>query len=74
MEDLHTFEILPFDRPSRELFKSLGNVTIRQIGGSNDAKIACIAVINNLTVVTHNTKDFKILRDKIGVQFEDWTV
>ena len=39
--------------------------------GSYDLQIAAIAVVNNLTLVTHNTREFERVD---GLQFEDWEV
>ena len=37
--------------------------------GSNDLQIASIALANNLTLVTHNTKEFSRID---GLKIEDW--
>jgi predicted nucleic acid-binding protein len=74
MADMYQFKIVPFDAAARALFKSIGNATIRQCGGSNDAKIACIAASRGLTVVTHNTRDFMVLQEKLSFKIEDWTM
>jgi tRNA(fMet)-specific endonuclease VapC len=39
--------------------------------GSYDLLIAAIAVANNLTLVTHNTREFERVE---GLQLEDWEV
>ena len=39
--------------------------------GSYDLQIAAIALANNLSVVTHNTREFKRVD---GLQIEDWEV
>lgn len=39
--------------------------------GSYDLQIAAISVVNNLTLVTHNTREFELVD---GLQFEDWEV
>jgi tRNA(fMet)-specific endonuclease VapC len=39
--------------------------------GSYDLLIAAIALVNNLTLVTHNTREFERVE---GLQLEDWEV
>ena len=39
--------------------------------GAYDLQIAAIALANNLTLVTHNTREFERVR---GLQLEDWEV
>ena len=41
----------------------------RQPVGSHDLIVASIAIANDLTVVTHNTKDFANIP---GLRIEDW--
>lgn len=37
-----------------------------------DTQIASIAIANNLILVTHNTKDFKIFQKTFNLMLEDW--
>lgn len=37
-----------------------------------DTQIASIAIANNLILVTKNTKDFQIFKDKCNLMLEDW--
>ena len=37
-----------------------------------DTQIASIAIANNLILVTHNTKDFKIFQKSFNLMLEDW--
>jgi tRNA(fMet)-specific endonuclease VapC len=37
--------------------------------GSNDLQIATIALVNNLTLVTHNVREFSRVE---GLRVEDW--
>ena len=37
-----------------------------------DTQIASIAIANNLILVTHNTKDFKVFQKKFNLMLEDW--
>lgn len=39
--------------------------------GSNDLLIGAIAVVNNLTLVTHNVREFGRIAD---LQYEDWEI
>jgi tRNA(fMet)-specific endonuclease VapC len=39
--------------------------------GANDLQIGAIALVNTLTVVTHNTREFERVE---GLQVEDWEV
>ncbi len=65
------FSCLPFDDKAAEIYgrerarlNSLGTPT-----GHNDLMIASIALANNLTLVTHNTREFSRIA---GLQLEDW--
>ena len=37
-----------------------------------DTQIASIAIANNLILVTHNTKDFKVFQKTFNLMLEDW--
>ena len=37
-----------------------------------DTQIASIALANNLILVTKNTKDFQIFKDKCNLPLEEW--
>jgi tRNA(fMet)-specific endonuclease VapC len=39
--------------------------------GPNDLQIAAIAIANNLTLVTHNTREFSRVS---SLKFEDWEI
>jgi tRNA(fMet)-specific endonuclease VapC len=39
--------------------------------GADDLPIGAIALVNNLTMVTHNTQEFERVE---GLQIEDWEV
>lgn len=39
--------------------------------GSYDLQIAAISLVNNLTLVTHNTREFERVE---GLQIEDWEI
>jgi tRNA(fMet)-specific endonuclease VapC len=65
------FACLPFDEAAAQV---CGRVRADLIGrgvpiGPNDVQIAAIALLHNLTVVTHNTKHFSRIP---GLLFEDW--
>ncbi|MFP4440059.1 MAG: PIN domain-containing protein [Chloroflexaceae bacterium] len=65
------FQVLPFDVVAAE---EAGRVqsTLDAIGlpiGIADAYIAAIAIVNNLTLVTHNVREFGRVT---GLVYEDW--
>jgi tRNA(fMet)-specific endonuclease VapC len=51
------------------IFALLRSQKIR--GGTQDLRIACIALANDATLLTRNTQDFARIPD---LRFEDWTV
>lgn len=62
-------DVLPFDDPAYATFASFPASAKRV--GTNDCRIAAIAISRGMTVVTRNSRDF----DRIpGVKHEDWTV
>ena len=70
-EFLEQFISLPFDDTSAHIFGTI-RAQLEKKGtpiGAYDLQIAAIAIANNLTLVTHNTREFsRILELKI----EDW--
>jgi tRNA(fMet)-specific endonuclease VapC len=66
---LHHFPIVPFDSAAETEFQSLlaGRLRI----GTMDMRIAAVALVNNLTVLTRNTRDFG---KAPGLKFADWSV
>jgi tRNA(fMet)-specific endonuclease VapC len=67
------FDSLPFDGQSAEIFGRI-RAQFRALGtpiGSYDLQIAAIALANNLTLVTYNTREFGRVD---GLQIEDWEV
>lgn len=68
---LTTFVSLPFDDHSAEIAGQI-RAQLAALGtpiGSNDLLIAAITLANNLTLVTHNTREFSRVA---GLQIEDW--
>jgi tRNA(fMet)-specific endonuclease VapC len=65
------FVSFPFDDASTEAYGRLRADLARQGTpiGPNDLMIAAIALAHDLTLVTHNTKEFKRVS---GLRFEDW--
>jgi tRNA(fMet)-specific endonuclease VapC len=65
------FIILPFDIAAAEIAGQLGaDLAARGTPiGAHDLQIAAIALANDLTLVTHNTREFSRLT---GLQLEDW--
>ncbi len=66
-----TFENVPFDMNSAEEYGKLRDYLARQglLIGSYDMLIAATAVANGLTLVTHNTREFRIVP---SLRVEDW--
>ena len=64
--------ILPYDRPAAEwhAFERARLSRIGRISLFADGQIAAVAYVNNLTLVTANTKDFQNFE---GLQVEDWS-
>lgn len=65
------FTILPFDEQAAALCGQL-RAELMVLGtpiGPYDLQIAAIALVNQLTLVTHNTREFTRIR---GLQIEDW--
>jgi len=72
---VNSINLIVFDRLAAEqygLLKALLSKT-GQLISDNDLQIASIAVVNNLTLVTHNTAHFNRLIP-YGLQLEDWMV
>jgi tRNA(fMet)-specific endonuclease VapC len=68
---LSRFISLPFDDPCAEVYGKIRR-DLSILGtpiGSNDFQIASIALVNNLTLVTHNVREFSRVE---GLQVEDW--
>ncbi len=70
---LAQFVSLPFDDLAATTFGAIrSQLEIRGISiGAYDLQIAAIALANNLTLVTHNTREFERVD---GLQVEDWEV
>ncbi|NET79552.1 MULTISPECIES: type II toxin-antitoxin system tRNA(fMet)-specific endonuclease VapC [Okeania] len=70
-EFLSEFISLDFDDKSAEVYGII-RANLEKKGtpvGSNDLQIAAIAMANNLTLVTHNTREFERID---GLIYEDW--
>ena len=64
-------QVLPYDERCAERFGSIRGPLIRaghNIGGP-DLMIACVALVHDLVLVTHNTSDFQNIP---GLRLEDW--
>lgn len=61
--------VLPFDERAAVIFDDLKRQGIRI--GTQDLKIAAIALANNATLLTRNTQHFVRVP---GLSFEDWSV
>ena len=70
-EFLNQYVSLPFDDQAA-LFYGQIRAQLATLGtpiGPLDLQIAAIALANNLTLVTHNTREFRRVE---GLQIEDW--
>lgn len=70
---LQQFISLPFDDIAATTFGVVRTQLETQgtLIGAYDLQIAAIALANNLTLVTHNTREFERVE---GLQVEDWEV
>jgi tRNA(fMet)-specific endonuclease VapC len=68
LKSLKIFEVLDFDDAASLVFEQF-NVSKMQLGVM-DARIAAIALSQNLTLLTRNQKDFNKVP---GLQSQDWT-
>ncbi len=67
------FQSLPFDDPCSLIYGRI-RADLQRVGtpiGGNDLMIASIALANDLTLITHNTREFGRV---INLQIEDWEV
>jgi tRNA(fMet)-specific endonuclease VapC len=66
-----SFDSLPFDNGAAEIYGQLRTALEKQgkLIGPHDLLIASIALANGVTLITHNTDEFKRVPDLI---LEDW--
>ncbi len=70
---LSQFVSLPFDDRAAKVYGKI-RAELAAKGtpiGPNDLMIAAIAIVNNVTLVTHNTREFSRVN---GLRIEDWEV
>lgn len=67
LDYLRVWEILPFDARAADRFQELREQRIRI--GSQDLKIASIALVNDALLLSANVRDFKKVPD---LRVEDW--
>jgi|SRR5271157_606619 len=65
--DFACFPILPYNQPAEGWFQQLRPIRI----GTQDRKIAALALANQLILVTRNRRDFTRV---LGLVLEDWSV
>lgn len=68
LKHYNAFPILPFNQSALSEFESLRQMHIRI--GTNDLRIAAIAKVNGVTLLSRNLRDF---RQVPGLDVEDWT-
>jgi tRNA(fMet)-specific endonuclease VapC len=66
---LQRFPFIPFDQASENQFQQL--VSLRLRIGTQDLKIAAIALANNLILLTRNRRDFGRVP---GLTLDDWSL
>ena len=69
---LNRFKSFPFDDRAADMYAQI-RARLEKSGtpiGPNDLFIAAIAIANDLTLITHNTREFSRIED---LSFEDWT-
>ncbi|MGE3240746.1 MAG: type II toxin-antitoxin system VapC family toxin [Pirellulales bacterium] len=67
VRSLGKWKILPFDEPAADLFESFRKQRIRI--GTQDLKIACIALSRESLLLSANLRDFQQVP---GLRVEDW--
>ena len=66
---LQLFAVVPFDQTSENEFQQLRASRLRI--GSQDLKIAAVALVNQLTLLSRNRRDFGRIA---GLMLDDWSV
>jgi tRNA(fMet)-specific endonuclease VapC len=66
---LSQFPLVPYDQGSENHFQHLRSLRLKV--GTQDLKIAAIALANNLVLLTRNRRDFGRIP---GVRIDDWSV
>jgi tRNA(fMet)-specific endonuclease VapC len=64
---LNAWEVVPFDVPAADAFKRLRTEGVRI--GTQDLKIACIALVQDALLLSANLRDFRRVPD---LRVEDW--
>jgi tRNA(fMet)-specific endonuclease VapC len=67
LQSFTQFPLVPYDQPVEAWFQQLRSIRI----GTQDLKIASIALANQLTLITRNRRDFTRVP---GLLLEDWSV
>jgi tRNA(fMet)-specific endonuclease VapC len=65
----HSVTVISFDEKSQTIFRKLRKKKIPV--GTQDLRIAAIALTNNATIVTRNRKDFSLVP---SLKIEDWSL
>ena len=68
------YEFLDFDIHAASIYSDIKSrlEEVGKIPAELDLQIASVAIANNLILVTHNTKDFKIFTGHFNLMLEDW--
>jgi tRNA(fMet)-specific endonuclease VapC len=63
----HLFPLVSFDQAAENLYQQLRHIRV----GTQDLKIAAVALANHLTLLTRNRRDFGRIP---GLVLDDWSV
>ena len=69
-----SFPVIPYDIHAAAINADITSqlLTKEKTTPILDTQIASIAIANNLILVTHNTKDFKVFQQHFNLMLEDW--
>lgn len=66
---LSQFHLVPYDQASETQFQQLRALRLKV--GTQDLKIAAVALANNIVLLTRNRRDFGRIP---GLRIDDWSV
>lgn len=71
VQKLSEFQILPYTEQDFENFRAIFNDVKK---APMDCRYAACAKSRGWKVITHDKKDFSIIKDRCGVEYEDWSI
>ena len=72
IDKLSKFQILPFTDQDYENFKAIYSEVKKAPMDCRYA--ACAKSREGWKVITHDKKDFSVIKDRCGVEYEDWSI